>query len=101
MEDERGAAVTDLKPGEHQRLLPDFRMQDYSFSPDGKRVVFTAIDDTGRLPVWIATLDGSSPPRRLADVESVRALFGCDGSPHFPKANWVPVPAWVRSEYVA
>jgi len=45
MEDERGAAVTDLEPGEHQRLSSDFRMQDYSFSPDSKRVVFTAIDE--------------------------------------------------------
>ena len=76
-------SVTDLESGEHQRLLSDFRMQDYSLSPDGKRVVFTAIDDTGRRPVWIAALDGSSPPRRLADVESGRALFGPDGDVFF------------------
>jgi Tol biopolymer transport system component len=76
-------SVTDLESGEHQRLLSDFRMQDYSLSPDGKRVVFTAIDDTGRLPVWIAALDGSSPPRRLADVQSGRALFGPDGDVFF------------------
>jgi hypothetical protein len=75
--------VTDLESGEHQRLLSDFRMKDYSLSPDGKRVVFTAIDDTGRLPVWIAPLDGSSPPRRLADVESERAIFGPDGAVFF------------------
>ncbi|HKE29171.1 MAG TPA: protein kinase [Bryobacteraceae bacterium] len=75
--------VADLESGEQQRLLSDFRMQDYSLSPDGRRVAFTAIDDTGRLPVWIAALDGSSPPRRLADVESGRALFGPDGDVFF------------------
>ena len=76
-------SVTDLQSGEHQRLLSEFRMKDYSISPDGKSVVFTAVDDIGRLPVWIAPLDGSSPPRRLADVESERALFGPDGDVFF------------------
>jgi eukaryotic-like serine/threonine-protein kinase len=81
--------VTDLESGERQRLLSDFRMQDYSLSPDGTRVVFTAIDDTGRLPVWIAALDGTSSPRRLADVESGRALFGPDGDVFFVQGGFL------------
>ena len=58
--------VANLETGKRQRLLPDFLMQHYSVSPDGKRVVFVRRDDGGRSPVWLATLDGSSPPRRLA-----------------------------------
>jgi serine/threonine protein kinase len=81
--------VTDLESGQNQRLLSDFRIQDYSLSPDGKGVVFTAMDDTGRLPVWIAALDGRSPPRRLAHVESGRALFGPDGDVFFTQSGFL------------
>jgi hypothetical protein len=80
----RGALwVTDLESGARERLLSDFLMQDYSISPDDTRVVFSAVDDTGAGPIWVAALDGSAPPRRLVGAESARALFGPDGDVFF------------------
>jgi Tol biopolymer transport system component len=67
--------VTDLEVGERERLLPDFLMEHYDVSRDGKQVAFVGLDEAGHSPVWIATLDGSAPPRRLASIDSVRVLF--------------------------
>lgn len=67
--------VTDLETGKRQRLLPDFLIEHYDVSRDGKRVVFIGVDHAGHAPVWIATLDGSAPPRRLTSLDSVRVLF--------------------------
>lgn len=74
---------TDLTTGKKQRLLPDFLMEHYNISPDGKQVVFITADGTGRAPLWIATLDGSAPPRRLVEQDCVRALFAPDGDVFF------------------
>ena len=69
----------DLKTGERQRLLPDFLIQQWDISPDGKRVVFVAVDDTVQSPIWLAALDGGTPPRRLVEREGLQAFFGADG----------------------
>ncbi|HEV8132162.1 MAG TPA: protein kinase [Acidobacteriota bacterium] len=71
--------VTNLETGKRERLLPDFLMEHYDVSRDGNRVVFVMIDDAGHSPVWVATLDGSSPPRRLSSFDCVRALFDPNG----------------------
>jgi Tol biopolymer transport system component len=69
-----------LETGHVSRLLPDFVMEQYNVSPDGKRVVFQGIDDSGRSVVWLAPLDGSTPPRRVASQEYVaRAIFDPKG----------------------
>jgi len=79
--------VTDLASGQRERLLPDFLIEDYSVSADGSRIAFTDASDSGRGQVWIASLDGSTPPRRLADSQSRsvfgRALFGPDDRIYF------------------
>jgi len=75
--------AADLETGKRERLLTDFLMEHYSVAADGKRVVFVRIDDAGHSPVWIATLDGSVPPRRLVSVDSVRALFDPKGGVFF------------------
>jgi serine/threonine protein kinase len=68
--------VADLMSGRRQRLLPDFRMQHYSISVDGQRVVFVGADAAGRSPVWLAALDGRSAPRRVTARDASRAFFG-------------------------
>jgi Tol biopolymer transport system component/predicted Ser/Thr protein kinase len=73
----------DLESGQHERLLPDFLMEHYNVSADGNHVVFVAVDNEGRYPVWIATLDRSSPPRRLFGQDANRALFGANGDIFF------------------
>lgn len=74
-----GLWLMDLASGERQRLLPDFLMEHYSVSRDGRRVVFVSANDTGRAGVWLATLDGRSAPRRLSGSEGLLAFFGPDG----------------------
>jgi eukaryotic-like serine/threonine-protein kinase len=68
--------VADLDTGQRQRLLPDFMMQQYSISRDGERVVFGAVDENGRTPLWIAALNGHTSPRRLTTMNSGMAYFG-------------------------
>jgi Tol biopolymer transport system component len=64
----------DLKSGHRRKLLPEFVMQHYSVSGDGRKVVFIRADHN-RSPVWIAMLDGSSPPHALASIDGVSAFF--------------------------
>ncbi len=69
-----------LETGHTVRLLPDFLMEHYDVSEDGKRIVFLSIDDSGHSQLWIAPLDGSSQPHRLSSTEySDRALFDPHG----------------------
>jgi hypothetical protein len=54
-------------------------MQHYSISADGKRVVFCAVDDSGSTPVWVASLNGQTPPRQLSTINGGAAFFGAAG----------------------
>ena len=78
-----GLWVSDLATGKRERLLPDAFMEHYSISSDGQRVAFLKLDDAGHSPLWIAPLDGSSPPRLLSSLDSVRALFSPSGEVFF------------------
>ncbi len=71
-----GLWVADLESGQRQRLVPNFLMQTYDISDDGRSVVFVAADDTTRSPIWIASLDGRSAPRRLVRSDAMQAFFG-------------------------
>jgi serine/threonine protein kinase/Tol biopolymer transport system component len=71
--------VADLETGQRQRLLPDFLMQNYDISADGTRVVFVAVDNTEHSPLWVASLDGRSAPRRLVRSDALQAYFGAAG----------------------
>jgi len=75
--------ATNLETGQKERLLSDFLMEHYSISPDGNRIVFAAIDDTGHTPVWLATLDGRTAPRRLSTINATRTFFGANGDVYF------------------
>jgi Tol biopolymer transport system component len=74
-----GLWAADLDSGQRQRLLPDFLMEHYTISADGQRVVFVAVDETGRTPVWLASLNGRTAPRRLTTKDAGRAYFGVPG----------------------
>jgi len=72
--------ASNLETGHSERLLSDFLMEHYNVSPDGKSVVFLNIDDAGRSAVWLAPIDGSIAPRRLASVDyASHALFQPQG----------------------
>jgi serine/threonine protein kinase/sugar lactone lactonase YvrE len=69
-----------LETGRATRLLPDYLTEHYNVSPDGKRVVFLSVDEAGHSQLWLAPLDASSAPRRLASTEYAdRALFDPHG----------------------
>jgi len=69
-----------LETGRTTRLLPDYLTEHYNVSPDGKRIVFLSVDESGHSQLWLAPLDASSPPRRLASTEYAdRALFDPHG----------------------
>ena len=71
--------VADLESGKREALLPDLRMEHFDVSADGRRVVFIRDDDAGGSPVWLASLDGRSAPRRLTSFQLARtAYFGTD-----------------------
>ncbi len=74
---------TELETGKQQRLLPDFLMEHYDISLDGKQVIFITADGSGHAPLWIGATDGSSSPRRLSDQDCIRALFAPDGDVFF------------------
>jgi len=74
---------TELETGKRQRLLPDFLMEHYDVSPDGKQVIFITAGASGRAPLWIGAIDGSSSPRRLSDQDCIRALFAPNGDIFF------------------
>ena len=82
----------ELETGARERLLPEFLMEHYSLAPDGKSVVFIALDDAGHSPVWIAPLDGSSPPRKLTSLDCVRAFFGVQNDVYFVGGETIAVP---------
>jgi eukaryotic-like serine/threonine-protein kinase len=71
--------AADLDSGQRRRLLPDFQMQTYTISRDGQHVVFVAVDENGRSPVWLASLNGRTAPRRLTTIDSWEAYFGAPG----------------------
>jgi len=84
--------AVDLPAGARERLLPEFLMEHYSLAPDGKSIAFIALDDAGHSPVWIAPLDGSSPPRRLTSLDCVRAFFGAQNDVYFVGGETTAVP---------
>lgn len=71
--------MADLKTGERQRLLPDMLIQQYDISADGKRALVVAADPKVRSPIWLADLDGRTPPRRILEKEGLQAYFGAGG----------------------
>jgi Tol biopolymer transport system component len=72
--------TVDIGSGRRARLLGDYLMEHYSLSRDGSRIVFVSINEAGRSELWLASLNGVTPPKRLASFDNVmRALFHPDG----------------------
>ena len=84
--------VVNLETGTRERLLPDFLLEHYSLSADASRIVFIALDDRGHSPLWVAALDGSSPPHQLSSLDCVRALFGTQNDVYFVGGETTATP---------
>jgi serine/threonine protein kinase len=68
--------VSDVASGHSEPFLPGFAVTSYDISPDGRRVVFSAIDADGKSHIWLAPTDRRSPPRQVPNVEGDMPLFG-------------------------
>jgi hypothetical protein len=74
-----GLWVADLETGQRQRLFADVQMIHYSISADGQRVVFVSVDEQGRNPVWLSSLNGQLPRRQVSMMDAAAAFFGAPG----------------------
>jgi len=71
--------VSDTTSVHHERLLPGFLVTRYDISPDGKQVLFAAIDSAEKSSLWLAPLDHRAAPRQLSGDAS-RPFFGPGGT---------------------
>ena len=55
----------DLQSGATQAMLPGFSVTEFSLSPDGHEIAFSALAGDGTQRIWVAPLDRSSAPRLL------------------------------------
>jgi hypothetical protein len=66
----------DLPSGRLDRLLPDYPMQNYSVSQDGKQIAFAMNDPSGHANLWIAATSHRSSPIHVSSA-------AVEDSPHF------------------
>jgi Tol biopolymer transport system component len=82
--------ATELVSGRNERVLPEFLVQSYHASADGKYVVVDRFDALGHSSIWVAAIDRSQPPRRLTRVSAVqeqRPFFGISGDIYFTQQD--------------
>jgi Tol biopolymer transport system component len=70
--------MVDLVSGRSERALPGFTIASCDISDDGKRVVFAAAE-AGKPRLWIASVVGEFPPRKLSETDDDHPLFASNG----------------------
>jgi len=92
--------VADLRAGTTETALPGVSgIRSYSVSTDGKLVAFTLKAESGALELWIAALDRSAPPRKLAEVSSDAAVFGARHDLYYLKKEKDGLQSAYRVDY--
>jgi WD40 repeat protein len=81
--------VADVVSGQSERFFSDIASAgtsassggggSYDISPDGRRVVLTVADSSGKLRLWLVSIDRSTAPRQIPDVEGHQPVFGPPG----------------------
>jgi DNA-binding winged helix-turn-helix (wHTH) protein/Tol biopolymer transport system component len=83
----------DLESGKSEAVLRGMSMVEYDISNDGKEVVFSTQPPGKASQLWLAHLDGSSPPRLIASAGERAPHFGPDAQVVFQftdgKANYI------------
>jgi Tol biopolymer transport system component len=67
--------VANTESGRNQPLLPGFAVTGYDLSKDGTRVVFSALDSSGKSRLWLAPTDRTEAPRQIPNVEGDMPYF--------------------------
>jgi tricorn protease len=62
----RGLFVMDLATGADERVIADWSVPDYDWSPDGKWFVYAKLDEDFNRDVWILPSDGKGKPYNLS-----------------------------------
>lgn len=70
--------VTDRVSGKSESVITGFFISNYSVSADETEVVLAIQPHGAESEVWVAALDGDSPPRKIADSGANSPLFGPD-----------------------
>jgi len=60
--------VKELDSGKSERVLPDYPIQGYSVSQDGREVAFAMKDQSGHASLWIAPTSRRSSPVRISST---------------------------------
>lgn len=68
----------DLESGKSEAVVPGMSMVEYDVSNDANEVVFSTQPPGKTSQLWLAHLDGSSPPRMIASTGERAPLFGPD-----------------------
>ena len=83
----------DLESGKSEAVLRGMSMVEYDISNDAKEVVFSTQPLGKASQLWLAQLDGSSPPRLIASTGERAPHFGRDAQVVFQftdgKANYI------------
>jgi Tol biopolymer transport system component len=75
--------MTELATGANQHLLPGIFVSSFEISGDGKQIVYS-VDESGKdSEIWLAPVDGRSPPRRLSSNGALFPHFGEGGDIYF------------------
>jgi len=60
--------VKELDSGKAERVLPDYPIQGYSISQDGREVAFAMKDQSGHTGLWVAPTSRRSSPVRISST---------------------------------
>jgi hypothetical protein len=60
---------------------------EYDISLDGHQMALVVQGDEGKLHIWVAPIDRSSPPRQIANVEGQNPIFGRDSEIFFRRVE--------------
>jgi serine/threonine protein kinase/Tol biopolymer transport system component len=71
--------VADLESGRSEPVVRGLNAFDYDLSADGRQIVMETADPEGKAQLWLASIDHSSPPRQIPNVEGKSPRFGPDG----------------------
>ncbi len=75
--------MTELATGQNQHLLPGIFVSGFDVSTDGEHIVYS-IDKSGqKSEIWLARVDGRSPPRLLLASHGLFPHFGAGGDIYF------------------
>ena len=73
----------DLVRGIGEPVLPGLFVTSFDLSPDGRTVVFSAIDPAGASHIWTSRLDRRSSPTLLVPGEALGPVFGAEDDVYF------------------